>query len=88
MKKKKKNFPEKAKPKSKKKIVRFLEQVEEKSKENVETVNVVVLGTPVASPSLTKLKIPSKSYQSAKNCSKCQFDRLETLSYWLDGGGH
>jgi hypothetical protein len=80
-----KNSPEKAKPKSKKKIVRFPEQVvEEKSAENVEAaVNVVPPGTPVASPSLTRLKIPGTPYQSAENCSKCRFDRLETSSYWL-----
>jgi endonuclease V-like protein UPF0215 family len=57
-----KNSLEKAKPKSKKKIVRCFEQVEEKSAENVEAVNVVVSRTPVASPSLTRLKIPGTPY--------------------------
>ncbi|XP_059431062.1 uncharacterized protein LOC132164546 [Corylus avellana] len=78
-----KNSPEKAKPRSKKKSVRFPEQAEEKSAENVEAVNVVAPGTPVASPAQTGLKIPGTPYQSAENCSKCRFNRLETSSYWL-----
>ncbi|GMY10379.1 hypothetical protein FCV25MIE_05618 [Fagus crenata] len=75
--------PEKAKPKLKKKSVCFTEQVEEKGATNLEAVNVVSPRTPVASPSLTRAKSPGTPYHSAKNCSKCRFDRLETSSYWL-----
>ncbi|XP_062173206.1 uncharacterized protein LOC133878646 isoform X2 [Alnus glutinosa] len=78
-----KNSPEKAKPKSKKKSVRFPDQVEGKSAQNVEAVNAVAPGTPVALPSLSRLKIPGTPYLSAENCMKCRFDRLETSSYWL-----
>lgn len=36
--------------------------------------------TPV---SLVKSVAPETPYQSAKNCTKCRLDRLESSSYWL-----
>ncbi|KAF5470677.1 hypothetical protein F2P56_011174 [Juglans regia] len=79
-----KKSPEKARPRLKKKIVSFPDHVEEKTANTVEAENAVAPRTPVASASLTRLKIPGTPYHSAENCSKCRFDRLETSSYWLN----
>ncbi|KAF3963689.1 hypothetical protein CMV_011945 [Castanea mollissima] len=67
----------------KKKSVSFPEEVEEKDATNLDATNVVLLKTLVAPQSLTRAKSPGTPYYSAENCSKCRFDRLETLSYWL-----
>ncbi|XP_076921887.1 uncharacterized protein LOC143583471 [Bidens hawaiensis] len=40
--------------------------------------------TPVKPPfSVKPVKVPGTPYLSAEKCSSCQFDRLETSSYWL-----
>lgn len=46
-------------------------------------VSVVEPRTPVASHFIIKSEVIGTPYHSAKNCSKCRFDRLETASYWL-----
>uniref|UniRef100_A0A2N9GLN4 Uncharacterized protein n=1 Tax=Fagus sylvatica TaxID=28930 RepID=A0A2N9GLN4_FAGSY len=76
--------PEKCKTQVEEKRVFALQnKLKKKEQTNLEAVNVVSPRTPVASPSLTRAKSPGTPYHSAKNCSKCRFDRLETSSYWL-----
>lgn len=76
---KKENYPENLKPESDQKSVSLQEEVGKETP-------IEKLRTPVmtASPSLSQRKIAVGSpYQSAKICSKCRFDKLETSAYWL-----
>ncbi|EXB98557.1 hypothetical protein L484_014399 [Morus notabilis] len=76
---KKGNYPENLKPESDQKSVSLQEEVGKETP-------IEKLRTPVmtASPSLSQRKIAVGSpYQSAKICSKCRFDKLETSAYWL-----
>ncbi|PON80416.1 hypothetical protein TorRG33x02_234200 [Trema orientale] len=73
----KKNPPENAKPKLNERTLRHQEE------ESGEKTPIAGPRTPVDSPSLSQPKTEGSTYRSAKICSKCRFDRLETSSYWL-----
>nr|XP_043634603.1 uncharacterized protein LOC122605711 [Erigeron canadensis] len=63
----------------KKKTVSFPETKITPGKDVVDGVK-----TPVRPPfSVKPIRIPGTPYLTAEKCSSCQFDRLETASYWL-----
>ncbi|GMN24644.1 hypothetical protein TIFTF001_000648 [Ficus carica] len=76
---KKENSPEIPKPESNEKRVSLQELEESGEKTPFEKLRTPV----IASPSLSQSKTAGSAYHSAKICSKCEFDRLETPSYWL-----
>ncbi|CAK9143226.1 unnamed protein product [Ilex paraguariensis] len=75
--------PDKIKTRPKKKSVCFIDKVNEKTERNTQDGDTVAPRTPVRSPALVKPRISGTPYLSAKRCSNCRFDRLETSTYWL-----
>ncbi|XP_071735545.1 uncharacterized protein [Rutidosis leptorrhynchoides] len=68
----------------KKKTVTFSGKSEGSEKEKTPAMEVDGVNTPVRPPfSVKPVRIPGTPYFTAEKCSNCQFDRLETASYWL-----
>lgn len=74
---------EKTKLKNKKKVS-FPEKIEGSATKKSPAREVDGVKTPGRPPfSVKTVRVPGTPYLSAEKCSSCQFDRLETASYWL-----